>query len=188
MKGAVYTRAVKFLLVALALFAVAARPALASGDPAAALSLMSPKPVKPAKDFRVSAPNNRPLTLADFKGKVIFLNFWATWCKPCEEEMPGMERLYQKYKDKGLVVLAISEDADGADAVTTFVKKHGLTFPIGLDPKMSVAASYGVWALPSTFIIDRQGNRAHFANGPREWDGQPARDLFEAMLKEVRER
>ena len=183
MKGAVYTRAVKFLLVALALFAAAAPTASASGDPAAALSLMSPKPVKPAKDFRVSAPDNRPLNLADFKGKVIFLNFWATWCKPCEDEMPGMERLYQKYKDKGLVVLAISEDADGAGAVPPFVKKHGLTFPIGLDPKMSVSASYGVWALPSTFIIDRQGNRAHFANGPREWDGQAARDLFESMLK-----
>ena len=58
-----------------------------------------------------------------------------------------------------------------------------LKFWDGLDPKMSVSASYGVWALPSTFIIDRQGNRAHFANGPREWDGQAARDLFESMLK-----
>ena len=109
---------------------------------------MSPKPVKPAKDFRVSAPDNRPLTLADFKGKVVFLNFWATWCKPCEEEMPGMERLYQKYKDKGLVVLAISEDADGAGAVAPFVKKHGLTFPVGLDPKMSVAASMACGRCP----------------------------------------
>ena len=136
-----YTRAVKFLLVALALFAAAAPTAAASGNPAAALSLMSPKPIKPAKDFRVSSPDNRPLNLADFKGKVIFLNFWATWCKPCEEEMPGMERLYRKYKDKGLVVLAISQDADGADAVPPFVKKHGLTFPIGLDPKMLVSAS-----------------------------------------------
>ena len=183
MRGAVYTRGVKFLLVALALLAAEPPAAPASGDPVAALSLMSPKPLKPAKDFQVSAPDNRALTLADFKGKVIFLNFWATWCKPCEEEMPGMERLYQKYKDKGLVVLAISEDADGAGAVAPFVKKHGLTFPIGLDPKMSVATSYGVWALPSTFIIDRQGNRAHFANGPREWDGPAARDFFESMLR-----
>jgi peroxiredoxin len=182
-KGAVYTHAVKFLLVALSFLAAAAPAAPASGDPAATLSLMSPKPVKPAKDFRVSAPDNRPLTLADFKGKVVFLNFWATWCKPCEEEMPGMERLYQRYKDKGLVVLAISEDADGAGAVAPFVKKHRLTFPIGLDPKMTLAGAYGVWALPSTFIIDRQGNRAHFANGPREWDGPAARDFFESMLR-----
>jgi peroxiredoxin len=180
---AVYTRTVKFLLVALSLFAAAAPTALASADPVAGLSLMSPKPVKPAKDFRINGPDNRWLTLAEFKGKVIFLNFWATWCKPCEEEMPGMERLYRKYRDKGLVVLAISEDASGSEAVAPFVKKHSLSFPIGLDPTMSLAGSYGVWALPSTFIIDRQGNRAHFANGPREWDGQAGQAFFESMLK-----
>ena len=94
-----------------------------------------------------------------------------------------MERLHQRWKDRGLVVLALAEDADGATVVAPYLKKHNLTFPVGLDPKMSVAASYGVWALPSTFIIDRQGNRAHFANGPREWDGPAARDLFESMLK-----
>jgi len=173
----------KFLVVALSLLTAAPASASASGEAAAALSLMSPKPPKPARDFQVSGHDNRPLNLADFKGKVVFLNFWATWCKPCEEEMPGMERLYQRYKDKGLVVLAISEDADGAGAVAPFVKKHRLTFPIGLDPKMTLAGAYGVWALPSTFIIDRQGNRAHFANGPREWDGSAARDFFESMLR-----
>ena len=178
-----YTRGVTALFIAFAFLVAAAPAASASGDPAAALSLMSPKPLKPAKEFRVSTPDNRSLTLADFKGKVVFLNFWATWCKPCEEEMPGMERLYKKYKDKGLVVLAISEDTDGAGAVTPFVKKHGLTFPVGLDPRMSVAAQYGVWALPSTFIIDRHGNRAHFANGPRDWDGRAAQDFFESVLR-----
>lgn len=177
-----YTRRVTSLLVALAL-ALAAGPALAAGDPVAALSLMSPKPLKPAREFRVPAPDSGAVALADYKGKVVFLNFWATWCKPCEEEMPGMERLYKKFKDRGLVVVAISEDADGAGAVSPFVKKHGLTFPVGLDPKMQLAASYGVWALPSTFIIDRQGNRAHFANGPRDWDGPAAHALFDALLK-----
>jgi len=177
----VYTRAVTALLIALAIV-VAAGPAAAS-DPAAALSLMSPKPLRPAKDFRVDTPDKRALALAEFKGKVVFLNFWATWCKPCEEEMPGMERLYKKYKDKGLVVIALSEDADGANDVAPFVKKYGLTFPVGLDPKMSVAAQYGVWALPSTFIIDRQGNRAYFANGPRDWDGAAAHEFFESVLR-----
>ena len=176
-----YTRGVTALLIALAIV-VAAGPAAAS-DPAAALSLMSPKPLRAAKDFRVDTPDNRALTLAEFKGKVVFLNFWATWCKPCEEEMPGMERLYRKYKDKGLVVVALSEDADGASAVRPFVKKHGLTFPVGLDPKMAVAAQFGVWALPSTFIIDRQGNRAYFANGPRDWDGRAAHEFFESVLR-----
>lgn len=157
--------------------------AVGSGDPAAALSLMKPTPARPAKEFRVTTVDNRPLGLADFKGKVVLLNFWATWCKPCEAEMPGMERLHRRYKDKGLVVLAIAEDADGASAVPPFLRKHDLTFPVGLDPKMTVAGLYGVWALPSTFIIDRQGNRAYFANGPREWDGHAAQTLFESLLR-----
>jgi peroxiredoxin len=172
------------MLVAIVLVIALAWPAAASTDSAlAALSLMKPARAQPAKDFRVSTPDNRPLSLSDFKGKVVFLNFWATWCKPCEAEMPGMERLYRKYRGQGLVVLAVSEDAGGAGAVGPFLKKHGLTFPVGLDPTMSVAGLYGVWALPSTFIIDRKGHRAFFANGPREWDGRAAQDLFEALLK-----
>ena len=151
-------------------------------DPVAALSLIKPNPVQAAKQFQVTAPDNRPLKLSEFKGKVVFLNFWATWCKPCEEEMPSMERLHQRFKDKGLVVLALSEDADGATVVAPYLKKRNLTFPVGLDPKMSVAGLYGVWAIPSTFIIDKKGNRALFANGPREWDGPHAQALFQSLL------
>jgi peroxiredoxin len=154
-----------------------------ASDPAAALSLLRPQPVQLAKEFRVATPDNRQLALSEFKGRVVFLNFWATWCKPCEEEMPSMERLHQRFKDQGLVVLAISEDVDGAGLVAPYVKKHRLTFPVGLDPKMSVAGLYGVWAIPSTFIIDKQGNRALFANGPREWDGPDAHALFRSLLR-----
>ena len=148
-----------------------------------ALSLLRPKPVQMAKEFRVATPDNRQVTLSEFKGRVVFLNFWATWCKPCEEEMPSMERLHQRFKDQGLVVLAISEDSEGANLVNPYLKKHRLTFPVGLDPKMSVAGLYGVWGIPSTFIIDRKGNRALFANGPREWDGPDAQALFRSLLQ-----
>jgi peroxiredoxin len=171
------------LVLAVLLAVLAPAASAAAADPVAALGLMKPNPPQSAKDFRVSTPDDRAIGLADFKGKVVFLNFWATWCKPCEEEMPSMERLHQQYKDKGLVVLAVSEDADGASVVSPYVKKRGLTFPVGLDPKMSVAHLYGVWALPSTFIIDRQGNRAYFANGPREWDGKAAQAFFESLLR-----
>src|SRR5262249_14844611 len=147
----------KFLLVALSLLAVAPATALASGEAAAAWSLMSRKPLKPAKDFQVSGRDNRPLNLADFKGKVVFLNFWATWCKPCEEEMPGMERLYQKFKDRGLVVLAISEDADGASAVAPYGKKRQMTFPVGVVPKIAVGALSGGWAISAACILCRRG-------------------------------
>jgi peroxiredoxin len=152
-------------------------------DPAAALSLMRPNPVSAAKEFRVAALDKGELALSEFKGKVVFLNFWATWCKPCEEEMPSMERLYQRFRDRGLVVLAISADAEGANVVTPYVKRHQLTFPVGLDPKMSVTTLYGVWALPSTFIIDKKGNRALYANGPREWDGPHGQALIQSLLR-----
>ncbi len=182
---ALYTAGVKLrgLMVSL-LLGVLLLPARADAqDPVAALSLIKPNPVQAAKEFQAATPDNRQLKLSEFKGKVVFLNFWATWCKPCEEEMPSMERLYRQFKDKGLVVLAISQDADGASVVAPYVKKHNLTFPVGLDPKMSVAGFYGVWALPSTFIIDKKGNRALFANGPRAWDGPHAQALFRSLLQ-----
>jgi peroxiredoxin len=152
-------------------------------DPVAALSLIRPKPAKPAPDFQVRTPDGSTLRLTDFKGKVVFLNFWATWCEPCREEMPSMERLHRAYKDRGLVVLAISLDLQGASVVKPFVKRFALTFPIGLDPKMAVREQYGVWAVPSTFLIDRTGKRVLFANGAREWDGKAAHAVVESLLR-----
>jgi cytochrome c biogenesis protein CcmG/thiol:disulfide interchange protein DsbE len=167
----------------LALAAVLAPGEAAPEDPVAALSLIRPKPAKEAPDFEIRTPDDGPLRLADLKGKVVFLNFWATWCGPCREEMPSMERLHRAYKDRGLVVLAISLDSQGASVVKPFVRKFGLTFPIGLDPKMAVRERYGVWAVPSTFLIDRKGQRVLFANGAREWDGKAAHAVVESLLK-----
>jgi peroxiredoxin len=181
----VYTRGVKSRVVValLALVAVLAPGGAAGEDPVAALSLIRPKPAKDAPDFELRTPDDRTIRLADLKGKVVFLNFWATWCDPCREEMPGMERLHRAYKDRGLVVLAVSLDSQGASVVTPFVKKFGLTFPIGLDPRMVVRERYGVWAVPSTFLVDRKGKRVLFANGAREWDGKAAHALIESLLK-----
>ena len=162
--------------------ALGARSAPAD-DPVTALSLMRPKPPQMAKEFRLATPEKGQISLADLRGKVVFLNFWATWCKPCEEEMPAMERLHRRFKDRGLVVLGISEDTDGASVVGPYLKKHGLTFPVGLDPKMAVAGQYGVWAVPSTFIIDKSGKRILFANGVRPWDGPEAEALFQSLLR-----
>ncbi len=153
-------------------------------DPVAALQLIRPKPAKDAPDFQVRTPDDRQLRLSDFKGKVVFLNFWATWCDPCREEMPSMERLHRAYKDRGLVVLAISTDSQGASVVKPFVKQFKITFEVGLDPKMAVATgAYQVWALPSTIIIDRKGKRVLFANGARDWDSKAAHALFDSLLR-----
>ncbi len=94
-----------------------------------------------------------------------------------------MERLYQRFKQKDLVILAVSVDAEGAQVVTPFVKEHKLTFPVGLDPKMSLAERYGVRAIPSSFLVDRNGRLAALALGPRDWDSQAAHALIESLLK-----
>jgi peroxiredoxin len=173
----------RVVMALVALAAVLSPGRTAAEDPVAALSLIRPKPAKDAPEFQVRTPDDRTLRLADFKGKVVFLNFWATWCEPCREEMPSMERLHRAYKDRGLAVLAISLDSQGASVVNPFVKKFALTFPVGLDPKMAVRETYGVWAVPSTFLIDRKGKRVLFANGAREWDGKAAHALVESLLK-----
>jgi cytochrome c biogenesis protein CcmG, thiol:disulfide interchange protein DsbE len=185
-RAAVYTGRVKSrVVVALVALAAVLLPGrmVPAEDPVAALSLIRPKPVKDAPDFQVRTPDDRQIRLADLRGKVVFLNFWATWCEPCREEMPSMERLHRAYKDRGLAVVAISLDSQGASVVNPFVKKLGLSFPVGLDPKMAVRETYGVWAVPSTFIIDRKGKRVLFANGSREWDGTAAHALIESLLK-----
>jgi cytochrome c biogenesis protein CcmG, thiol:disulfide interchange protein DsbE len=164
-----------------AVLAPASAPAAA--DPASALGLLRSTPARAARDFRVPTTTDAVLRLGDLKGKVVFLNFWATWCKPCEEEMPGIERLHRKFKDRGLAVVAISMDADGGPVVRRFVAKHQLTFPVGLDPRMSVSGPYGVWALPATVILDREGRQVLLAQGPREWDGSASESLFASLLR-----
>ena len=169
------------LLFALAL--LSAPGGAAAQDLYKPLDLIRPSRPQAAKDFTVPSPNGKSLRLADYKGKVLFLNFWATWCAPCKEEMPAMERLYQRYRDRGLVVLAVSMDAEGAAVVTPFVKELKVTFPIGLDPKMALATEYAVRALPSTFLLDRRHQTVAIAIGPRDWAGTPARAVIESLLK-----
>ena len=154
-----------------------------AGDPFAELALLRPSRPTAAQDFTVPSLTSRPLRLADFKGRVVFLNFWATWCPPCKEEMPSMERLYQRYKDRGFTIAAISIDSGGTHAVASFVKKLGLTFRIGLDPNLEVANRYTVRALPSSFLIDRHGNTVAVALGPRDWDGRAAHEVVESLLR-----
>jgi peroxiredoxin len=156
------------------LAAAAVVPAAAqAGDPFAELALFRPSRPTAAADFTVPSLTSQPLRLRDFKGKVVFLNFWATWCPPCKEEMPSMERLYRRYRDRGFSILAVSIDTGGATPVAAFVKTFGLTFPIGLDPSLVVANQYAIRGLPATFLIDKTGYVAAVALGPRDWDGTP---------------
>jgi peroxiredoxin len=153
-----------------------------AADPFADLNLIRLGRPTLAPDFTVPRLGSGSVSLKELRGQLVFLNFWATWCLPCKEEMPSMERLHQRYKSRGLVVLGMSVDRNGP-AVAPFVKHLGLTFPIGLDPDMAVADRYRVRALPSTFLIDRKGNTVTVAFGAREWDSKAAWGVIEALLK-----
>lgn len=125
---------------------------------------------KEAPDFELPNLDDKPVRLSDYRGKVVFLNFWATWCKPCREEMPSMEVLYKNFEQDGLVVLAVS-----IDRVTTkkdippFVKSLGLTFPILVDSWGQTDKRYKLMGVPETYIIDRQGVLREKVIGPRDW-------------------
>jgi peroxiredoxin len=153
------------------------------GDPFQELSLIRPSRLMPAGDFTVAGLESERLRLSDFKGNVVLLNFWATWCPPCKEEMPSMERLYRRFKARGLTVLAISIDAADGDRVAEFARDFGLTFPIGLDPQLDVANLYAVRGLPASVLIDRSGRIVAMALGPRDWDSRAAHAVIEALLK-----
>ena len=166
----------------------AGMPAAGMEDPARALDLIKPNRQQQAKDFNVAALEGGQLRLADLRGKVVFLNLWATWCPPCKEEMPAMERLWQRYKGQGLVVIALSMDSAGVTVVKPFIEQAKYTYRVGLDPKMEIAQLYGARSVPSTFIIDRKGALRAIALGSREWDGQASFAYFDALLKDGKPR
>ncbi len=172
----------------LVFLACATLPAGAGENPARALDLITPNRQQQAKDFNVAALEGGKLRLADLRGKVVFLNLWATWCPPCKEEMPAMERLWQRYKGQGLVVIALSVDSSGVKVVKPFIEQAKYTYRVGLDPKMEIAQLYGAHSVPSTFIIDRNGALRAIALGPREWDGQASFAYFDALLKDGKPR
>ena len=107
--------------------------------------------------------------LADVKGKVILLHFWATWCIPCHEEMQGMEALWQKYKDQGLVVLGVTHDTDTKDDVNTFLQALKLNFPILFDEEGVISELYDVSRIPTTFLIDADGKIINRVVGTEDW-------------------
>jgi peroxiredoxin len=144
------------------------------------LDLIRPSRQKIAEDFALPTPNGGSFRLSDHRGKAVLVNFWATWCPPCREEMPAMERLYQRHKDRGLMLVAVSIDADPA-LVPPYLKASKLTFPVALDPKAEVANTYGVRALPSSFVVDRAGTMTALALGPRAWDNDASHSLVEAL-------
>jgi peroxiredoxin len=118
-----------------------------------------------------------------WQDKLAILNFWATWCQPCTDEMASLEALWRAYRDRGLVVIGASVDRGAPrPLIDPYLKTLGLTFPILLDPEMKTAGAWRVTGIPTTFVIRPGGEVAGMAVGPREWNGQEMRALIETLL------
>jgi peroxiredoxin len=160
-----------------------ASPVCAGTDPLQALGLQTPNESVEAPTFSLSDLTGKKVQLKDYRGRLVFLNFFATWCGPCREEMPGMDRLFRAYQDKGLAMLAINME-ESARTVRPFVQELKLSFSALLDTKGSVSHEYGIRALPVSFLIGREGNILWRAMGGREWDTPEMRKYFGQMVAE----
>ncbi len=141
-----------------------------------------PSPNNMAPDFTLTRLNGETVRLSDYRGKVVFLNIWATWCPPCREEMPAMESLYAKMKGQAFEILAVSIDKSGAEAVAPFMKQNNLSFPALLDPKGTTQELYRISGVPETFIIDKNGIIVSKIIGPRNWADAASVRYFKELV------
>ncbi len=132
-----------------------------------------------APAWQLQSLEGKPVQLADFKGKVVVLNFWATWCPPCRAEIPDLVSLQQQYAARGLVVVGISMDEGGPAGVASFVKKMGINYPVVMGNAKTAEAYGGIQVLPTTFIIDRKGKVVDGLQGATNRAG------FEEKIKPV---
>ena len=132
---------------------------------------------KPAPDFTLVDRKGKTWTLSKLKGQVVFINFWATWCAPCREEMPSMQRLYTSLPADKFKMLAILNN-DEPSFADSLVSKLGCTFPILVDPDNKAGQAYGLTGVPETFIVDKQGILRQKFIGPAKWDAPGARQMM----------
>ena len=139
------------------------------------------KDVAPTPDISLSTPEGKKISLQDFRGKIVLLNFWASWCVPCREEMPAMEKLYQDLKNKNFVIFAIAVKDRKQDTVN-FLKELKISYPVALDPDGQVGQVYGAWGLPVSYLIGPNGEGLARGWGPADWNGPGARTLIRNLL------
>ncbi len=165
------------LLVWLLLLTLAAAPAQAFN--------FVPSDAKPVPELSFLDAEGDAVTLEDFRGKVVILNLWATWCAPCRQEMPGLDRLQAALGEDGLQVLPLSLDRGEVGQIEAFYDEIGLTtLPIYRDPKAAAGRALGAYGLPTTLVLDREGREVGRLLGPAEWDGEEAMTLIRAVLAE----
>ena len=133
-------------------------------------------------EIRLMDLNDNLISLSDFRGKIVFLNFWTTWCPTCRIEMPSMERLHRKFKNKDFAMVSVNIQ-ESASQVKKFFKMFDLTFTALLDPTGEVATGFSIRSIPTTFILDKDGRIIGTILGPRQWDSKEAIALFEHLTE-----
>ncbi|MFQ5989147.1 MAG: TlpA disulfide reductase family protein [Candidatus Methylomirabilales bacterium] len=139
---------------------------------------------KVAPDFTLPDLDGTKVSLSQYKGNVVLLNFWATWCPPCRLEMPTMEKAYQNYRGQGFEVVAVSVDTGPTSAVKHFLQELGLTFQVLLDPDMETLRAFRGFSLPTTVVIDRRGVIRSREQGYRDWTDAESSKLLQRLLDE----
>lgn len=136
-----------------------------------------------APDFQLEDTEGNQVSLSGLRGKVVLINLWATWCPPCREEMPSMEKLYEAMAGEDFVMLAVNAEANGRDVVPEFLQKTPYTFPILYDDKGVVQSLYGVSKFPESFIIRKDGTIAEKIVGPIDWASPKSIAYFKRLSK-----
>lgn len=136
-----------------------------------------------APDFTFPGLDGKMVSLSDYKGKVVLVNIWATWCPPCVDEMPSMEKLYRNFKGENFEILAVSIDESGSEAVAPFMEKTRLTFPALIDSKGAIKPVYRITGIPESFIIDKQGILIKKIVGPLDWAAPKVFRFFSSLIQ-----
>ncbi len=172
------------VLLALALGLAAVPPAWSGEDRLfEALGFQRPSKWVQAPDVALTDLDGKSVSLKSFRGKVVLVNFWATWCIPCLYEMPEFEQLYQAYKDKGFVVLAVSVDQGDPEVVRRYVVERKLTYPVFHDPQGHLVLAFRLPGFPATYLLGPDGALLGVLAGPRAWGGPEARALIGELLR-----
>lgn len=160
------------------------QPPLKRFDPAQAAKQEAPSKMegKLAPDFALTTLDGKSMRLADYRGKIVFLNIWASWCAPCRDEMPSMQKLHDHFKGQDFAMLTITIDKE-RDKAEAMLKELNLTFPAAMDPEQTVAAQYQITGVPETFLIDKNGVVMHHLIGPGDWYNPNLIYAFEALAR-----
>lgn len=175
------------LLAAIAMLAVVSQRTHSVGETSGDIASVAPGSTvaagRMAADFKLPDLRGASISLSSLRGKVVFLNIWATWCAPCREEMPAIESLYEEFRNEpDFVVLAVSQDTSSAATVESYVAKNRLKFKVLLDPDNRVGDAYRVTGIPESFVIGRDGRIIAHHVGPYDWSSTEMRDVLRELL------